>query len=1313
MESKTKYNILIVDDNPLPTKECCRVLIEKFCEFYEISDFDKKNKIDELDQLYEGDYTDPNFKFIEGNDPRRKDPKTFDFGSKITLTIYNYDPKKQIQKNQEAILKIINDKQINIFWTDKGYLDFEIDNGKVYDLPDDLNSNKSDAIKLYHNESIISVLKTNKIRQIAIYFFNPAIMHRKTDELKKFICDRLNNSLSVDNVYVLETSPILNLYNRDDWLSSGKEEDCFLGTLNAYKCYGTLLGSVLFDLFTQLPEHKKQDHHNFFDSNSRDFLRHFKTINNLLFPTEFKIGLVSFYGKMFGIERFIIDAPYKEYYEIYDKQLETGDPPIGSLIQIDENVELNDSERWFYIKYKKTNCKKFIYKYELSDKLETKKNLIGDYLPLLHTAIFYEPDFYPEGVFKTPDVFLCNNMSCEYSIEILYLLKKVNYGGFDGVTHLAVWRRCDGISPALSERKTIKDTIESIWEKHYRLIEPELKATLVSVLQEETKKQALSVAIAEIFARNFAHNIGSHVAIRATDKMVKQRVLELYNMDEGFLKQDCFIHWLDYMGEKFDLFEVARNEFVADTNLSPKNLMFYRHVLLPFVENTLIMDNIAHSEGINYKIDKCYNKLKIKTIINGNEVKAKYSQLLKHNDSNGICYSDNFPYLVKTITGVSLEDAFKQSKLKQGEDLEICLGSEHTIYSILENMIRNSAKHNKERLQGKEFLEITVNVKDEEDPDYYTIQIFDNISAVTADALREFQKKIDTSLINEKGEIEKANLGIADIKINAHLLKTESDITDESLKKAITLIYRLEYEANNPITKTVQNQETEGNENIKTGFYEPLEAKVVKETKFETYDNSKSLNKEKRIYNFGYEFKLSKPKKVIWIGKKENSDEYRKKGVVFVENHKDFKPEKLIQQVEPLANYQFAILELEAVKDLTNNSPNYDWDDFLIKLPHRVLLNATEDQINGCAAIKELVDDGRIQLVEFTKIPDIDNDWDFKFLKQLWEEWLKAKWGICSSKKAKLVVYFEEEQFAEKWNDANIDGGQVFDLIVLTNTNLGNEKLNNVSNTDVFVIYDHHAKGWIGSLVGNKYNGIFPGKLQQNNLQFCPDFINKDAYFQFDKSSDDYVKFAFPDTGNNQFLFVYEAIEAGLMKIVIVDERITEMLSNYDSDDNIKGKITKDFEFNASSNQNYTDLANNGNVFIVTEFANEEIVKKEEYKNLSIILSDKDFNCRFPNGVIIKENNTEIKGEIECQKVNFDSLIIHRTYLAKLFDNNKNLSKKELMNLIYKTFKSVVVISGGGYPHSFEPLKVKFKPYSQLKKHFIKYPSKVSLTKII
>lgn len=516
MGNVTQYNILIIDDNPFPTRECCRVLIEKFCNYFKIESC-KNELISKLNTLY---YEDYNKLSINYSNTQGKH-ETFTFGNTVSLTVFNYNPTELEDINQVKIIKLIKEKKINIFWTDKGYSDFEIYNGKLYGLNSPYNSN---SVSFYSNQEIICALKENRISQIAMYSFNPNLTYKEIDKIRKFISDKFNDVLLDDDIYMLETSPILNLYKKEDWLSSGNEVDNFLGTLNAYKYYGKLMGSVLFDLFIQLPGSKKQDHYNFFDSNSRNFLRHLKIINKLLPLSEFKVGMVSFYGKIFGIERYIIDSPYKEYYNLFDNALDFGEHKIEALIQIDKDVDFDESERWMYLKYKKTHENNFKFDYKLHDALMSKEKLVAKYLPLLHTSVFYEPDFYTENDFLTPDVLRCNDFDCENYIEIFYLFKKVNYGGIDGVAHIAVWRRVEEANNKINLEKEI----DTIWEKHYRLVKPKLEATLVGILQEETKKQALTAAIAQIFARNFAHNIGSHVAIRASNRMLKQRILELY-----------------------------------------------------------------------------------------------------------------------------------------------------------------------------------------------------------------------------------------------------------------------------------------------------------------------------------------------------------------------------------------------------------------------------------------------------------------------------------------------------------------------------------------------------------------------------------------------------------------------------------------------------------------------------------------------------------------------------------------------------------------------------------------------------------------
>lgn len=795
----------------------------------------------------------------------------------------------------------------------------------------------------------------------------------------------------------------------------------------------------------------------------------------------------------------------------------------------------------------------------------------------------------------------------------------------------------------------------------------------VDPAKEELRQVALQSAVAQVFARNFAHNIGSHVAIRATNRMAKERIAELYNfkdannkIDTSKFNEDVIANWLDYMGEKLDLFEVARNEFLAEYKLPAKNAMLYRDVILPFCENTLLMDNIAHSESVHYKYH-CCNKLKVKVLINGNEIKAIYPNLSSYYDYNAISYPDNLPYLVKPIGKFTIDEAFATKDVGEN-DIEICLTNEHTIYSILENLIRNSAKHNKDQLKNLDLI-ITINIEDEVGVDannYYKIQIYDNISKVSQKQLNGFADSIKDSLITNDGEIQRKSLGIADIKINAHLLKTDADITSANLSEALTLVY-----------------DKEGN-----GTFVPYGENVKLETK----------------YNFGYQFKLCKPKKVIWIGKEEDSS-LKKKGIICIENYKKFKPEGQAKSEEPLANYQFAILELDAVKTLTNTSPTYEWDDFLIKLPHRVLLNCTGHkykEIENDTAykwIKELKEDRRIQLVTVPiTLPtetegEKNKDWDFDFLKNCWENWLR-KW-VDDSVQANLLVCLRDGK--EKDWAKFIDGEMVgFKFTFISNSQEQKEIIGHKN----LVIFDQHGEGF--------------DKIKDKKKI---DFLKTSSYYQFDKNSADFQTFFYPskDATVNK-LFLYEALEAGFIKIGIVDERISEFA--YDSNDEELSRINqeKGFKTNNIESGNYFDLCNNGNIFLINHV--NEISTSVDYKNINIEII---FNVNKE----IDFNTFLFEDIMGVKYLDLDALVIHRTHLISIINKALELIKsgennfieddkieKYIMHRLYVRYKKVVVISGGGYPHSLK-FNVNFKSYSRVKDCFIKYPSKIALNNLL
>lgn len=61
-----------------------------------------------------------------------------------------------------------------------------------------------------------------------------------------------------------------------------------------------------------------------------------------------------------------------------------------------------------------------------------------------------------------------------------------------------------------------------------RRISKFLQKGIVDYHAARLKKRALETTISNIFARNFAHNIGSHVAANATNEKVKERIRDLY-----------------------------------------------------------------------------------------------------------------------------------------------------------------------------------------------------------------------------------------------------------------------------------------------------------------------------------------------------------------------------------------------------------------------------------------------------------------------------------------------------------------------------------------------------------------------------------------------------------------------------------------------------------------------------------------------------------------------------------------------------------------------------------------------------------------
>lgn len=772
-------------------------------------------------------------------------------------------------------------------------------------------------------------------------------------------------------------------------------------------------------------------------------------------------------------------------------------------------------------------------------------------------------------------------------------------------------------------------------------------------------------------------------------------------------EEDDVVKWIELMKDRLDRYEVERNEFTADYRMVPKNVMFYREVLLPFAENTLIMDNIAASEGVRYKNCGCENNLRIRCFINGNEIKAKYPNLKGRvnnkcdtHDIEGrtIIYPDLYPYLLEPDRGNTLEDEIKTPKIipESVDDIEICLPSEHAFYSILENVIRNSAKHNKKELQKKDKpLEICVSInEDKENKNLYQIDIYDNVSAITIEDLKHIISGKRDSILNEDGQLRRENLGIADMKINAHLLRSAKEVEDDILNEhlEITLLKPLKKNTENGCKSYCGEGELFSLKNLE--FNSENGRRSIK-TLIDNIENQDHNDKNEPTYRFGYRFHLAKSKKICWIGKEINNREvlnkFNNQGIYFFENKEEFdKPEN-----GSLAAYQFAILELNSfgryndpkISGKKREAAIQELEELLIQLPFRVLLNIRNAQLKSGSILYELtVNDrkSRIQKVDCAiDIPKHPSEnTSFNLLKACWENWLR-RW-VKDEEKVTLTLSFEvgdDGNLHESWKKLlNKDGSNSIKLTDKLNLhfrltypkgNLTTEELL----AERVIMYDHHGQNKSKLATANVADGNFLTRL-----------FNSGFYQAFEKNSDDYVPLNYPPKGENKKkLFCYELIEAGLCNVMVVDERLCA---------NIFKKVdTVQLILFEKTILTFGQLNSWANLWLANKF--EENVFIEDDMN-----NHKKFTSK-----IEEATPSATYWESELESLHIDGIILHRTYLGKKYIESD--SKSYLHNLKNEV-PFVTLVSGGGYPHGLSG-KFKFKPFNTFQPFFSTSISKYNI----
>jgi len=341
--------------------------------------------------------------------------------------------------------------------------------------------------------------------------------------------------------------------------------------------------------------------------------------------------------------------------------------------------------------------------------------------------------------------------------------------------------------------------------------------------KEIATKHALKSAIAAIMSRNMSHNIGSHVISRLVghrvDSGFNNKELNLINTIDNNKLQNSLINssnehksllksfakgtkklldWakdvqymLKYLQQRQDFLAMVSTEWPEWTDVA----YFMQDIMRWFFYQKLILDNIAASEGLSihsYK-NNTYKDIRFHVYLVNENLWNEKANILE----------DRFNQLKNGSTKrtqIILHTKKGESIGRLSDDIQVAIPGGvigyHSFYILLENIIRNSARHSFENSKEKhldvviEILydprgEIGISLNGEKKP-AYLFRIYNNVGKINnrhnGIILWKGQKKgelkkgindyLGMALINESGTLRKECWGMAEMKIAAGFLQS-------------------------------------------------------------------------------------------------------------------------------------------------------------------------------------------------------------------------------------------------------------------------------------------------------------------------------------------------------------------------------------------------------------------------------------------------------------------------------------------------------------------------------------------------------------
>ncbi len=576
-------------------------------------------------------------------------------------------------------------------------------------------------------------------------------------------------------------------------------------------------------------------------------------------------------------------------------------------------------------------------------------------------------------------------------------------------------------------------------------------------------RHGIKAAVTAIMARNMSHNIGSHVLSYWGNKL-KNKIDSKENTNASELEPSKYL--FDYLKKRMDFIaEITTTVPAWEKTLSLKN-----DIIEDFQKQFAILDNIARSEGF------CYYK-------DCSKMTANIPGVSMPSSNCADCF--RLPHNLKKPSNDEL-------KSKEPEPLKITYSSkdfhvsiphgivgEQAFYSILENFIRNSAKHGgrkiRDRIKSTEpskptALEFTIQAEESKEySDYIKITISDNIGNCCDVVDKEKNKRVidvlseaikdDEYIKSEDGRIKKGSWGIKEMKVSANFLR----------KKEVDALV--------------------------SGHNNKDEPPIIQLTCYSNCEKNKTCN-DSNNKNISFTFYLRKPKEacIVSDNRVTGNSEYG----IDVFSYKNFK-DKLGKETIPHRFLVFDKNDEDILSFIDDNRNRLPCRIIIInkKTPKKVTLenNAKlKDRWLSPAYIANIANIANIRFDQIPKNPDV-------FLLNLYENFVSDKIKGGSHNILMRNIKSSNGEWAEN--------GICIIAVPTSPTGL----------KDLIIFDNHHG------MITKDENGIviIPDGLFYQGIS---------GSTSFGKTLENIPK------GNEKKIFLKELVEAALVKVLIADERI-------------------------------------------------------------------------------------------------------------------------------------------------------------------------------